>query len=124
MILFLTATNVYADQVYINKDFTLNRNLNIEADDKFVWQGTLTKTDYNNPLALQDTVAIPLSLKEALDKNGTLETGKSIQISGVSANGIRIAKEIKLVSLSYIETDNNGLNDLLSTIKNLLIKRF
>jgi len=75
-------------------------------------------------LALQDTVAIPLSLKEALDKNGTLETGKSIQISGVSANGIRIAKEIKLVSLSYIETDNNGLNDLLSTIKNLLIKRF
>jgi len=36
IILFLTATNVYADQVYINKDVTLDRNLNVEADDKFV----------------------------------------------------------------------------------------
>ncbi|OGK62603.1 hypothetical protein A2334_03480 [Candidatus Roizmanbacteria bacterium RIFOXYB2_FULL_38_10] len=118
IIFFFAASNVAAEQVYLNDDVGIQTTIKIETNDRFIWRGYVAKTGTGDFGVLHQTIAIPQDLEESLKKDGILEINNTIQVAGINQNGIKIAQEIKLISLPHA-SDKNSLDDLLNSIKDL-----
>lgn len=119
LVIFLFATSsVIAEQASLNiNDTNIKPDTKIETNDEFIYQGKIMKDGMSSFEVMQETVAIPQDLLDGLEGKGIIEVGNTIRVGGIIRNRIRIAQEIKLISLTQAQRNTDNLKELTNTIK-------
>lgn len=116
LLIFLFATlSVKADK--ISNDANIQADVKIETNDGFIFQGEITRNSASSFEIMEETIAIPQDLLVSLDGKDVIEAGNTIRVGGIIRNRIRIAQEVKLISLTQGQRNTGNSKRLTNTIK-------